>query len=94
MKENRGLTFVSGFDAAECSAGVAALLAMIAPLPYSADFRPYFVIHDPVFNSLQGVELPSNFNSFPRLLGITNPYFLKAGALPDMLTQKRTRMCA
>eukprot|EP00884_Botryococcus_braunii_P007607 jgi/Botrbrau1/16848/Bobra.150_2s0070.1 len=63
---------------AECSSAVAALLALIGPLPYSADFRPYFVIHDPAFSNLTGHEMPSNSNSFPRLLGITNPYFLKA----------------
>jgi hypothetical protein len=33
----------------ETAAGVAALLALAAPLPYGADFRPYYCIHDPSF---------------------------------------------
>jgi len=30
--------------AGDCSAAVAALISLIAPLPYSADFRPYFTV--------------------------------------------------
>ncbi|CAL8466888.1 g6424 [Coccomyxa elongata] len=61
-----------------CSAAVAALVALITPLPYSADFRPYFTIHDPDFAHLASKQLPSNTNSLPRLLGVTNLFFLKA----------------
>jgi len=56
---------------------VAALIALITPLPFSADFRPYFTIHDPSFATLAAQQLPSNSNSLPRLLGVTNLYFLK-----------------
>lgn len=63
-----------------CSAAVAALVALVTPLPYSADFRPYFTIHDPAFARLAGGALPSASNGLPRLLGITNLYFLKARA--------------
>lgn len=52
---------------------------MISPLPYSADFRPYFTIHDEDFGALVGGQLPDNSNALPRLLGVTNLYFLKAG---------------
>lgn len=60
-----------------CSTAVAALIALITPLPYSADFRPYFTIHDASFAALATHQLPSNSNSLPRLLGVTNLYFLK-----------------
>ena len=63
--------------AGECSNAVAAMVALISPLPYSADFRPYFTIHDPAFAALAAGEVPSNANGHPRLLGITNLYFLK-----------------
>jgi hypothetical protein len=59
---------------------VAALISMISPLPYSADFRPYFTIHDEDFGALAGGQLPDNSNALPRLLGVTNLYFLKAGS--------------
>ena len=64
-----------------CSAAVAALIALITPLPYSADFRPYFTIHDPAFVRLAAQELPSNTNGLPRVLGVTNLYFLKVSGL-------------
>ena len=61
----------------ECSTAVAALIALISPLPYSADFRPYFTIHDPDYQAMTLPEqAPSNSN-LPRLLGVTNRYFLK-----------------
>lgn len=63
--------------AGECSRAVAALIALVAPLPYSADFRPYFTIHDSVFAALSTGQAPDNSNSLPRLLGVTNLYFLK-----------------
>lgn len=63
--------------AGTCSAAVAALISLITPLPYSADFRPYFTIHDSMFPQMSSQELPSNSNSLPRLLGVTNFYFLK-----------------
>ncbi len=70
------LLMIVMYPAGECSSAVAALVSLIAPLPYSADFRPYFVIHDPTFMLLSRV-LPSNANSLPRLLGTTNVYFIK-----------------
>lgn len=63
--------------AGECSATVAALVALVTPLPYSADFRPYFTIHDPAFARMAGGQLPCGANRLPRLLGITNLYILK-----------------
>lgn len=36
----------------DTSAAVAALMGLIAPLPYAADYRPYFTIHDPDFVAL------------------------------------------
>ena len=69
---------------------MAALTSLITPLPYSADFRPYFTIHDPDFaamaNQQQGqqqqqqrqAQACSSDDAMPRLLGITNLYFIKA----------------
>ncbi len=75
------------FCAGMCSAAVAALIALITPLPYSADFRPYFTIHDPAFAHLAAQELPSNTNGLPRVLGVTNLYFLKVSMQPCRLLQ-------
>jgi hypothetical protein len=74
-----GATGLPGRVAGEASAAVAALISMISPLPYSADFRPYFTIHDEDFGALAGGQLPDNSNALPRLLGVTNLYFLKVG---------------
>ncbi|KAG2431226.1 hypothetical protein HXX76_009754 [Chlamydomonas incerta] len=65
----------------EASAGVAALLALLAPLPYSADFRPYYCIHDAAFGRLAGGALPGpagEGRDVPALLGVTNLYFVRA----------------
>lgn len=67
--------------AGECSAAVAALVALVTPLPYAADFRPYFTIHDPAFAALAGGQLPAGASRLPRLLGITNLYILKVLAM-------------
>lgn len=60
----------------QCCEAVAALVGLVAPLPCSVDFRPYFTIHDPDFASLnalkEGDPVP------PMVLGVTNPFFLKA----------------
>ncbi|KAK9831905.1 hypothetical protein WJX81_007718 [Elliptochloris bilobata] len=71
----------------ECSATVAALVALVTPLPFAADFRPYFTIHDPAFARMAGGQLPSGANRLPCLLGITNLYILKAvPAWPNVLS--------
>lgn len=64
--------------AGECSTTVAALVALVTPLPFAADFRPYFTIHDPAFARMAAGQLPLGSNRLPRLLGITNLYILKA----------------
>ncbi|CAM6096126.1 unnamed protein product [Calypogeia fissa] len=60
----------------QCCEAVAALVGLVAPLPCSVDFRPYFTIHDPDFAALnalkEGEPVP------PMVLGVTNPFFLKA----------------
>ena len=73
----RHMLLTAAWCTGECSNAVAAMVALISPLPYSADFRPYFTIHDPAFAALAAGELPSAANGHPRLLGITNLYFLK-----------------
>ncbi|KAG6540842.1 hypothetical protein Mapa_017772 [Marchantia paleacea] len=60
----------------QCCEAVAALVGLVAPLPCSVDFRPYFTIHDPDFATLnalkEGEPVP------PMVLGVTNLFFLKA----------------
>ncbi|DBA67049.1 TPA: hypothetical protein ACH3X2_001381 [Trebouxia sp. C0005] len=53
----------------ECSTAVAALIALVSPLPYSADFRPYFTIHDPDFQAMTSPEPAPSSTNLPRLLG-------------------------
>ncbi|XP_031834729.1 protein DENND6A [Nomia melanderi] len=56
-----------------CSEMVQALIAMIAPLKYCADQRPYFTIHDSEFK-----EYTTDAPSPPAvILGVTNPFFAK-----------------
>ena len=75
----------SANTAGECSATVAALVALVTPLPYSADFRPYFTIHDAAFARMAGGQLPCGANRLPRLLGITNLYILKVCLAAQMV---------
>lgn len=60
-----------------CSSAVAALLSLLAPFPYSLDWRPYFTIHDAAFARLVAGETPTAANGLPMMLGLTNLYFLK-----------------
>lgn len=49
------------------------LHSMIAPLPYAAEARPYFTIHDSEFKEFtQRQQGP-----VPIILGVTNPFFSK-----------------
>lgn len=70
---------------AECSTAVAALLSLISPIPYSTDFRPYYTIHDPTFNTLlrkhedaKRAESMMDCKGLPTLIGITNLFFIKS----------------
>ncbi|CAL9054431.1 uncharacterized protein LOC135675953 [Musa acuminata AAA Group] len=60
----------------QCSEAVAALVSLVAPLPFSVDFRPYFTIHDPGFARLNSLGEDEEFP--PMVLGVTNLFFLKA----------------
>lgn len=73
----QGGTLNPEFCIGEACRAVVGLIAMIAPLPYSADFRPYFTIHDAAFHELSRGVLPDKSTGLPRLLGVTNLYFLK-----------------
>lgn len=56
-----------------CSRMVQALTAMITPLKYNADHRPYFTIHDSEFK-----EYTTDTQNPPAvILGVTNPFFAK-----------------
>lgn len=68
---------LSCVPAGACSCAVAALLSLVAPFPYSLDWRPYFTIHDAAFARLAAGELPTAANGLPVVVGLTNLYFLK-----------------
>ncbi|XP_064473362.1 protein DENND6B-like isoform X2 [Ornithodoros turicata] len=56
-----------------CSEMVQALVSMIWPLRYCADYRPFFTIHDSEFK-----EYTSTNQALPSvILGVTNPFFAK-----------------
>ena len=63
----------------KCSQAVLAIASLISPIVYNSDYRPYFTIYDRDFREisrrheqLRGQHMPST------VLGVTNPYFLKA----------------
>ncbi len=57
------------------SATVQYLTSIIYPLSYSADYRPFYTIHDSDFKDITG----SNTGALPSImLGVTNPFFGKA----------------
>ncbi|XP_077230746.1 polarity axis stabilization protein isoform X2 [Tasmannia lanceolata] len=60
----------------QCCEAVAALVSLVAPLPYSVDFRPYFTIHDPDFARINLLREGDPFP--PMVLGVTNLFFLKS----------------
>ncbi|KAJ6868586.1 protein DENND6A isoform X1 [Populus alba x Populus x berolinensis] len=60
----------------QCCEAVASLVSLVAPLPCSIDFRPYFTIHDPDFKHLNSLREGDTFP--PMILGVTNLFFLKA----------------
>lgn len=60
----------------QCCEAVASLVSLVAPLPSSMDFRPYFTIHDPDFANLNALGEGDLFP--PVVLGVTNLFFLKA----------------
>ncbi|XP_066995986.2 protein DENND6A [Anabrus simplex] len=56
-----------------CSEMVQALVSMVAPLMFCADYRPYFTIHDSEFK-----EYTTKAHAPPPvILGVTNPFFAK-----------------
>ncbi|KJE91019.1 hypothetical protein CAOG_02223 [Capsaspora owczarzaki ATCC 30864] len=56
------------------SNAVLGLISLINPLQYACDFRSYFTIHDSDFK-----EYTARNRSVPSaILGVTNPYFIKA----------------
>lgn len=64
---------VMAFSPTMCSRMVQALTAMITPLKYHADHRPYFTIHDSEFK-----EYTTDSQNLPAvILGVTNPFFAK-----------------
>ncbi|GMT24264.1 hypothetical protein PFISCL1PPCAC_15561, partial [Pristionchus fissidentatus] len=61
---------------------VQSLVAIISPLRYASDFRPYFTIHDSEFREYTG----KSKHAARVILGVTNPFFVKAlGHWPHIL---------
>lgn len=57
-----------------CANFVQALISLIYPFKYNADYRPFFTIHDPEFREYVGLK-----GSKPNvILGVTNPFFAKS----------------
>lgn len=86
-------TLVLGRTPGACGSAVAALISLIAPLPYSADFRPYLTIHDAAATALveaggAGAAPARVAGHLPRLVGATNPFFVRAlgGAWPTVVS--------
>ncbi|XP_030382038.1 protein DENND6B [Scaptodrosophila lebanonensis] len=66
---------VVGTSPADCSHMVQTLIALIAPLEYCAEARPYFTIHDSEFKEF--TQECSNRPIPSVILGVTNPFFVK-----------------
>lgn len=66
---------VVGTSPADCSHTVQALVAVIAPLEYCAEARPYFTIHDSEFKEF--TQETTNRPVPSVILGVTNPFFVK-----------------
>lgn len=57
-----------------CSNFVQAMISLIYPFKYNADYRPFFTIHDPEFREYVGLK-EANPNV---IIGVTNPFFAKS----------------
>ncbi|EDV91876.1 protein DENND6B [Drosophila grimshawi] len=66
---------VVGTSPADCSHMVQALVALIAPLEYCAEARPYFTIHDSEFREFTQECVNRSIPAV--ILGVTNPFFVK-----------------
>lgn len=58
-----------------CSSFVQAMISLIYPFKYNADFRPFFTVHDPEFRDYVGLKETKSPNV---ILGVTNPFFAKS----------------
>ncbi|KAH8287679.1 hypothetical protein KR054_011606 [Drosophila jambulina] len=79
---------VVGTSPADCTHMVQTLVALIAPLEYCAEARPYFTIHDSEFREFtQESKTTTTAATVPAcILGVTNPFFVKLlKAWPHML---------
>merc|ERR1719320_1467395 len=59
-----------------CTRAVLGIMSLISPVIYGGDFRPYFTIYDPDFKHYQELHDHGTLGSV--ILGVTNPFFLKA----------------
>lgn len=55
---------------------VGALLSLITPLPYAADFRPILTIHDPQLRDVQEGVAHTEAQPVPTVFGVMNPFFI------------------
>ncbi|XP_020807456.1 protein DENND6B [Drosophila serrata] len=77
---------VVGTSPADCTHMVQTLVALIAPLEYCAEARPYFTIHDSEFREFTQESKATTATVPSCILGVTNPFFVKLlKAWPHML---------
>ncbi|XP_017029228.1 protein DENND6B [Drosophila kikkawai] len=77
---------VVGTSPADCTHMVQTLVALIAPLEYCAEARPYFTIHDSEFREFTQESKATAATVPACILGVTNPFFVKLlKAWPHML---------
>jgi hypothetical protein len=74
---------ILGSSPPQCSGAVMSLMELICPLAYGGNARPYFTIQDKDFNEILEAPVTSerkriDSNLLGLLIGVTNPYFLKA----------------
>eukprot|EP00818_Percolomonas_sp_WS_P003255 CAMPEP_0117445314 /NCGR_PEP_ID=MMETSP0759-20121206/5726_1 /TAXON_ID=63605 /ORGANISM="Percolomonas cosmopolitus, Strain WS" /LENGTH=806 /DNA_ID=CAMNT_0005237475 /DNA_START=29 /DNA_END=2449 /DNA_ORIENTATION=+ len=60
----------------QCCEAVLGLVSLIAPIFYAGDFRPYFTVHNAEYKVFASMGSHHGFESV--ILGVTNPFFIKA----------------
>lgn len=74
----------------ECSSAVASLVALVAPLSYAGDFRPFYTIQDPSFANLAAKLLPDpSQGALASTAALASPAERGAASLDSTCAEKR-----